>query len=145
MKKIIISLLLGCVTLTGVAQSTSPRWGNPPTQDNTGRVLTYIYTAPAFVSADTIKANAYSTVVKMGTLTAAQSVVGNVTLCHAGDNLKFMFTCDTLTAGRVVTFSTNFITSTSGGTITVKKSKKATISFIFDGAAWVETSRAVGY
>ncbi len=85
-------------------------------------------------------ANAYETIVKMGTLTGAQTVRATVTNCHVGDKLEIIFTCDTLTAGRVVTFSTGFVVTAS--TLTVDQNQKATICFIFDGVAWIETSRA---
>lgn len=141
MKKFITFLALtfvfsGCV----FAQFTTPRFSTTPNGNNTGSGLTYKYSTVTFTSPYAVPSNAYETIVKMGTLTAAQTLTATVTSCHVGDKLEIIFTADTLTAGRVVTFSTGFIVSAS--TLTVDASQKATISFIFDGVAWIETARA---
>lgn len=136
----LFTISLFCSTFELDAQATVPRFGTTKNKDNTGRVLTYKYSTPTYRATDTIVANAYETIVKMGTLTGAQTIRATLTNCKVGDKLEIMFTCDTLTAGRVVTFSTGFVVSAS--TLTVDASQKATISFIFDGVAWIETARA---
>jgi len=140
MKKFLLLSALFAFSLCMNAQITTPRFGTTKNKDNTGRVLTYKYESVTYTATDTVVANAYETIWKMGTLTGAQTLRATVTNCHVGDKLEIMFTCDTLTAGRVVTFSTGFVVSAS--TLTVDASQKATISFIFDGVAWIETARA---
>ncbi len=132
-----------CASLLTFGQATSPRFGTLKNQDNTGRVLTYKYSTPTLADAGdsvAISPNASKTIYNAAALTHAKTVkVGKVN-AKVCDELIFIFTSDTLTAGRVVTFSTNFVVSAS--TLTVDASQKATISFIFDGVAWIETSRA---
>lgn len=126
------------------AQSTSPRWGGgPPQNDNTGRILTYAVITVTTTTATTVsyqKPNAYETVIIVGTVAHALTDSLSVSNAFVGDNVTFVFTGDTLTAGRVVTFG-NHIKSV--GTLTVPKSKKATATFIFDGVAWIETGRGI--
>ena len=140
MKKIFTVLAIIGMVFTLSAQITTPRFGTTAGRDNTGRVTTYAYSAPVYAATYTVNANASETFVKMGTLTGAQTVTANVTNSHVADKLVFMFTADTLTAGRVVTFSTNIVYTAA--TFTVDASQKATASFVFDGVKWIETGRA---
>ncbi len=139
MKKLFAIAIIGLLSLGSFAQSTSPRFGTTPSKDNTGRVMTYKYVAPAYASSYAVVANASETTVRIDSLTGAQTLTATLTNCYAADQLTIIFKADTLTAGRVVTFSTGFV---SAGTLTVDKSQKAAIHFTFDGVAWIETSRA---
>lgn len=137
MKKLLSIAFIG-LALSLSAQITTPRFGTTGNKDNTGRVLTLAYITPSFASSYAIVANASKTFVKMAELTGAQTLTATVTKCQVGDELHVMFLCDTLTAGRVVTFSTNLKAS---GTLTVAKNKRAAIHFVFDGTYWVATGR----
>lgn len=140
MKKLLsIFALVGLFAFASSAQITTPRFGTTPNKDNTGRVLTYKLIEPAFATPYAVVANAYETTVRIDSLTAAQTLTATVTNCRIADKLTIIFKADTLTAGRVVTFSTGFV---SAGTLTVDKSQKASILFTFDGVKWVETARA---
>lgn len=141
MKKFLSISICLLFLLTGMdAQYTTPRFGTTPSSDNTGRSLTYKYAAPVFSSTVTITANAFETIVKVGKLTGAQTDTAVIARCHLGDRLTILYLADTANAGRVVTFGANFV---SDGTLTVADSKKASVSFIFDGVAWIETSRFI--
>ncbi len=133
MKKFLSIIFLVTLTLGGFAQSTSPRFGVGANQDNTGRVLTYKYLAPAYSATYTVVANAYETTVKFGQLTGAITLVANVTQSYAADKLSMIFVADG--TNRVVTFSTGFA---SGGNITVNASTTMTVNFVFNGVGWVE-------
>ena len=144
MKKFLAIITLSlCIIVGASAQHTLPRWGGgPPTNDNTGRVLTYELKTVTTTSATATayqKPNAFMTIIKVSTLRHALTDSLNVTNAYVGDQVVFHFVCDTLTGGRVVTFGNHI---TSSGTLTVDASQKATASFMFDGTAWVETSRA---
>lgn len=133
MKKFLSILMLLTVTLFASGQYTTPRFGVLKNQDNTGRVLTYAYQAPAFSTPLAITCNAYETTVKIGTLTGALTLTAPVTACHLGDKLNLLLTDDG--SGRVVTFSTGFA---SGGNITLGASQKVSIYFVFNGVGWYQ-------
>jgi hypothetical protein len=144
MKKLFLILtLFSGLFLT--AQSTLPRWGaGPPQEDNTGRILPYVYGAVTTVSTTSLVShlpNAWQTIYKIGTLTHALRDSLSTKKAYVGDKVIFVFTADTLTAGRVVTFGSGSVKSYSA--LTVPASKKATAQFIFDGAAWIEVSRTL--
>jgi len=146
MKKFLALSFLLCLTLASFGQFQTPRFGLFANEGNTGASLTYKTVKKAFAATDSINPNAYYTFYQnTDSLRGAKTVKAKVTNAHLGDKLEMEFVSDTLAAGRVITFSTGFITTTSGGTITAKKSKKAIICFIFDGVAWIEESRSVQY
>lgn len=134
MKKFLFALAICALGVTcSIAQNALPRWGaGPPSQDNTGRVLTYVYSAKTYTSTLTLKPNAYQTIVATSSLTGAMTINATVTSCYAGDRLTIVLQADTLTAGRVVTLGGNFLYKSSGSTITVAANKSAVIEFIFD-------------
>jgi hypothetical protein len=145
MKKFLFIITCSLCVIFASAQSTLPRWGGgPPQNDNTGRVLTYelkTVTTTTATSTAVQKPNAFQTIIKVGTLQRALTDSLSIANAYVGDEAIFVFTADTLTAGRVVTFNSNSLKS--AGTLTVPKSKKATASFIFDGTLWIEKSRAL--
>lgn len=131
------------------AQSVLPRWGSgAPQNDNTGRILTYSVLSTTTGTATAVayqKPMTYGTIIKVGTLTHALTDSLSTAYSFLGDVVTFVFTADTLTAGRVVTFGNNI---KSAGTLTVPNSKsshsgEATATFVFDGAKWTEVSRAI--
>jgi hypothetical protein len=134
MKKILSVILL--VGLFSAAQAQ--RFGTTPSHDNTGRKLTYAYSAPAFASTKYLTPNASWTYYNMGKLTGAQTDSLSTANAQLGDVVIYSFLCDTLTAGRVVTFSGHNAVS---GTLTIAKNKRGAITFIYDGAYWVATGR----
>ncbi len=145
MKKLFSLLAIAMLfSVTIFAQSTLPRWGGgPPQNDNTGRILTYAVITVTTTSATAVsyqKPNAFESVIIVGTLKHALTDSLSITNAFVGDRVTFIFTADTLTAGRVVTFGTHV---KSAGTLTVPVSKKASASFIFDGVAWIEKGRAL--
>ncbi len=145
MKKLFSLVIIATMFAVSVsAQSTSPRWGGgPPQNDNTGRILTYASKAVTTTSATAVSyqvVSAWETIITVGTLKRALTDSLSIKYSYLGDRVTFIFTADTLTAGRVVTFGNNI---KSAGTLTVPVSKKATASFIFDGVIWVETKRAL--
>ena len=152
MKKIASTLFLVALFATNVnAQSTTPRWGSgPPTNDNTGRVLTYNVISVVTNTATAVayqKPNAWKTVIHVGTLTHALTDSLSIANAYDGDEVTFVFSADTLTAGRVVTFGNHLY---SAGTLTVPNSKSshsgtATATFIYDGqkSRYTEKSRTI--
>jgi hypothetical protein len=134
MKRIIsILTVIMLVAFTATAQTTTPRFGTTKNQDNTGRVLTYGYSAPAYAASIAIKPNAYETTVKFATLTGALTLTSTNTSCYAADKLSLIFVADG--TNRVVTFSTGFA---SGGNITVNSGTTMTVNFAFNGSGWVQ-------
>ncbi|CAB4136040.1 hypothetical protein UFOVP579_12 [uncultured Caudovirales phage] len=142
MKNLIVLLIaLVSFTLTTTAQSTTPRWGNGVSSDNTGRALNWKYqTVTDATGADstTLAPSAYQTVVRVAVIDSFYFKSPVVTKSYAGDNLMIVASG---ASGKKVKFAgTNFI---SAGTATISTNGRAVICFIFDGAVWVEKSRVV--
>jgi hypothetical protein len=138
MKKLIfLSLAVIGFTFASVAQSTTPRFGTTPNKDNTGRVLTYSYSAPAYASTITVAPKHFETIYKVDSLTGNPSVVTTLTNAYAGDRITFIFAAKG--AARTVTFSTGM---TPSATLVVDSAQVATATFMFSGSKFVEVSRA---
>ncbi len=135
MKNLFLLIFSVALSFGAMAQSTTPRFGTKPSDDNTGRVLTYKYLTPAYAASIAINPSAYSTTVKFGTLTGALTLTSVVASSFATDNLKLIFLADG--TNRVVTFSTGF---SSGGNVTVNAGTTMTVNFTFDGVGWVQNS-----
>lgn len=136
-----------CLALTSGAQSTTPRYGITTSADNTGRVLTYGWNATAdHAGTDTIKFTpaAWETIVRPGTLVDSVAYkITSVKNSYAGDRMTFIVTAPS--GGGVFKFvGSNIKTGSSGARISMAANTRATISFIFDGAYWVELHRVTG-
>lgn len=120
--------------------STTARFplATAPNQDNTGRILTGEYQAPVYAASLALKLSAAKTVVAVAQLTGALSITAEVTRPQIGDELVILLNTDA--TQRIVTLSTGIAAS---GTITIPASKRASFTATFDGAAWVETGRAI--
>jgi hypothetical protein len=125
--------------------ATTPRFAGEAGKDNTERLVKNDYQTPAYAATLTIvpKVNIGKTLVIPATLTGAVTLnigVGSATTDpFVGDTMTFILTSDT--TSRTVTFGTG-ITATSVS-IAPAISKSATITFMFNGTAWMEVSRAV--
>lgn len=115
-----------------------PRFGLLKNEDNTGRVLTNAKLAPAYAASVTIVPNASRTFVIPADLTGALSLVATTSLSQDCDELVCVFKASG--ANRVVTFSTGFA---SAGTLTVLSGKSGSVSFVYNGTAFVEKCRAL--
>ncbi len=133
MKKIFVVATFLMIASFVSAQSTSPRFGTPPSGDNTGRVLTYLYQSKAYVATDTIKANAYEVTVKYAAITGAMTIKANVTTAHVTDKLNLVLVPDD--TARLVTLSTGFAVASK---ILLAPNSKVVVAFTFNGTAWVK-------
>ncbi len=118
--------------------SPTPRFINTPFYDNTGRVLTYDYQTPAYAPTIAVVTDEYYTLVKPARLTGAVTISADVTTPKIGDILEFVFAADG--TNREVTYDTGFA---SAGTLTVVASKFGATRFMYNGAVWQETGRAL--
>jgi hypothetical protein len=124
--------------------ATTPRFTGEAGKDNTERLVKNDYQTPVWAASIAIitKPNCAKTLVVPGTLGGATTITITPVAASAdpyiGDTITFILTSDT--TSRTVTFGTNF---TSTGTIAPAISKSATITFMFNGTAWMEVSRAV--
>lgn len=114
------------------------RFGGNEYRDKSSNSLQNDYQTPAYAASIAIVAKAYNTVVKVDQLTGALSLTIDTTVPYVGDKIQFLFAADA--TNRTVTFSTGFAPS---ATLAITASKKGSASFTFDGAAWVETGRAI--
>lgn len=115
-----------------------PRFGLLKNEDNTGRVLTFAKLTPAYAASVTIVPNAAKTYVIPADLTGALSLVATVSQSQDCDELVCVFKASG--ANRVVTFSTGFA---SAGTLTVLSGKSGSVTFVYNGTAFVEKCRAL--
>jgi len=141
MKKFLGIIVLMLAVLLVSAQSTSPRFGILKSQDNTGRSLNYNYvTATDAAGFDSIKTapNAYETIYNL-TISTDSLRFGSpsLTKCATGDIIKIIV--QSASTGKKLTFKSPYIVGQ--GTITTTTKGKAVVSFIFDGAKWVELYR----
>lgn len=145
MKNILTLLVLTAFALCAKAQSSTPRFGTTPNQDNTGRSLTYKYiTKTDATGADTLRitTNAYVTIVK-ATVVDSLAFAPILTKAYAGDKLEFLIT-NSAGSGHLAKFvGANWQVGTGGASLALTASKRATISFEFDGTYWVERCRTV--
>ena len=141
MKKL-ISFLIAIIAIVSVnAQSTSPRWGSAKNEDNTGAVLTWKYVALAdAIGADSVilSPNAYNSVYKIALTDSVYFKSPVLKNSYVGDNL--ILVANGASGAKIKFSSTLLVTS---GTATLSSGGKAIIKFIFDGAKWVESDRAV--
>mgnify|MGYP000190360730 CR=1 FL=1 len=125
--------------------STEVRFSGATGRDNTGAAALHDHQEKAYAAsvAITVKDNAAHSTVRIGQCTGALTVTAGVgtstTGPKVGDRMTVLLSCDG--TGRVVTWSTGFA---GPGTLTLVASKKAVASFMFDGTAWLETSRSIG-
>ena len=101
MKKIIFLALLA-FSLNASAQIATPRFGTTAGRDNTGRVLTYGYSEPAYAATITVVPDRFETIYKVATLTGNASIVTTVTNAHVGDRIVFLFTADATGASELM-------------------------------------------
>lgn len=122
--------------------ATISRFSGLPSDDNTSRILTNAYLTPDYAASIAIVPSTAHTVVKVGTLTGDAAITIGVgtssTPPYVGDTVTLLFAASG--ANRTVTFSTGFLPS---ATLVVVDAKFGSASFMFDGAAWVETARAL--
>lgn len=127
--------------------STTPRFGGQPNKENTERAIKRGYLAPVYAATIALLAAGYDSInayhlVNPGVLTGAVTftipVGTSTTGPMVGDVVEFLLTPDG--TSRVATFGTGFAPN---GTLSVTTAKYATISFVFNGTAWVEKGRTV--
>lgn len=124
---------------------TTARFGlnMPKNADNRSANLLNDYQTPAYAASIAIatKPSAASTLVNVSPLTGALTLTADVSSAYVGDKLTILLSADNNAGGRVVTFSTGF--AATAATLTVGQSLPASISFVFNGTKWLETSRSV--
>lgn len=121
-----------------MATSRFPTVSTSPQQDNTGRIVTYDYQAPAYAATISPSIVASKTVIGPIALTGALTLNPAIASSLIGDEIIASFTNGTAGA-LVVTLGANCSVT---GTLSVAAGKKGTITLYFDGATWVETGRA---
>jgi hypothetical protein len=140
MKKLFFILAV-FISATTFAQSTSPRFGTVPGDDNTGRVITHKYvTLTDAVGADTVtmKPNASETFYRVSVVDSLYFASPNITRSYAGDKIIIVATG---ASGKKIKFAgTNLVTT---GTATLSSGGSGVIQLLFNGAKWVEVDRTI--
>ena len=148
-KSIVISLLVltsSLFTALCSAQSTSPRFGTVPNDDNTGRTLTYYYFTPTDVGfKDTAKItpHGFETFIQP-TDSIKDTIVFRAynTSSYVCDRMEAQFVGANAGTNKKIIFGTGF--SGPNTTISITSKTAYHITFIFDGNAWRETSYEAG-
>lgn len=124
--------------------STAARFPGTVNTENTDRGLKRGYQAPAYAATITLAidvADGYTLVAPAaltGAVTFAVNVGSSTTPPYVGDRIQFLLVSDGTT--RTATFGTGFAPN---GTLAITTAKYASIDFIFNGTAWIETGRTV--
>lgn len=143
MKKYFIAIIVLAFSINAIAQSTSPRFGTAKNQDFTARQLNYKIGTVTDASGNdtvTVTPNAFQTYNKL-TMTDSVSIKFAPASSYYGDNYKLIVTGASGT--KVVKFVGSYVTLGATGEMRLTSTKGAVITFIFDGAKWVEQSRVL--
>jgi hypothetical protein len=138
MKNLILIVAL-CVSVAAFSQSTSPRFGTLKNQDNTYRVLTLKKAAIVDAAGNdtlSVSPNAFRTYVTCTAVDSFSVRVGSVATSYFGDNLQLIVSG---TTGKIVKFvGANIL---ANGNATLSTNGRVIVTFVFDGAKWVEAAR----
>jgi hypothetical protein len=142
MKKAILALVLCFSVALASAQSTTPRFGTVPGRDNTYRVLTNSYASFTDVAGNdgtAVTPATFNNVYRVALLDSFTFTQPVVTKSKAADNITIIASAASGTP-KLKFSGSNWVTA---GTATLSTGLRAVITFIFDGAKWVESSRVV--
>ena len=141
MKKILFAAFALFVFSASKAQTTTPRYGTSRNQDATYRGLNLGYSAITDAAGNdsvTIAPTRYWTNYKV-TLTDSLSFANPTTTgCYFGDVLVLIASGSSGNKLKFTTAATKFKTA---GTATLSTGARTVITFVFDGANWVECAR----
>ena len=137
MKKLVFLFASVIGVSCSFAQTTTPRFGMPPGDDNTGRVLTYGYKAATIATNISLLPKYYETFFTVATTSISPTFSANVSYSYLGDKMT-VFIASNSTGTRTLTIGTNMIGSAA--TQTLAASKKAVFEFRFDGAKYIQTA-----
>ncbi len=138
MKKLLSLLLLFSITL-GFSQR-GYRYSIIPGTDNRYTIPYKEIKAITYAASKTVAPTQEETTYDFAQLTGNLTAIATITPCYTGDRMTCLFVADG--TDRVVTFSTGF---SANGTLTVPASTRATVSFVFNGSAWKESTRQTSY
>jgi hypothetical protein len=145
-KYMLFALCALMITCGAAAQSASPRWGLPPSSGNTGNNLTYFYGSPSVtLTKDTIFVypSAYSNDFYL-TLPADSAYFVRITTLagsYKGDRMTLIASGG---SGSSIILDPAFpVDIKAGSTATLSTKGRAILTYVFDGAYWVECSRIV--
>ena len=144
MRKRIYIALVACLLFAtaGFSQSTTPRYGTTPNQDNTGRILTFRFvTLTDAAGADSVVARPrdYETTYRVTLVDSFTFKQPVITSCYAGDYVTIIASAASGTP-KLKFIGSNWITA---GSATLSTGLRAVIRLVFDGSKWVEVSRVV--
>ena len=127
--------------------SITPRFTGLKNKDNTDRMIKRGYLAPVYAATLALDALGYNVInayhlINPAALTGAVTITNTVGSAvdgpQVGDKIEFLLQSDA--TSRTVTFGTGFLPS---GPLVPTTGKYATILFIFNGVAWLESFRTV--
>lgn len=141
MKHIIFAIAALLITSTAFAQSTSPRFGITIGGDNTYRVLNNDYTSVTEAAGNdtlTFRPTKHTNYYRLTMTDSTTFSISSVANSYAADEIVIIASG---TSGDLLKFiGSNLLTA---GTATFTTNERAIITLVFDGAKWVEASRAV--
>jgi hypothetical protein len=142
MKKLLLIAMLGLFVNVANAQTVTPRYGITKNNDNTGRVLTWTSnTITPTSTLVTVAPNAYQSLITIASTSISPTFTANLKRSYLSDRINLLVTPNS-TGTRTLTFGTGSFIGTAT-TMTVAASKQALVTFIFDGAKYMEISRSV--
>jgi hypothetical protein len=142
MKKILLIAMIGLFASCAIAQTVTPRFGIKKNDDNTGRVLTWTTnTITPTSTLVTIAPNAYNSLITIASTSISPTFTSSLKRSFLDDRVNLLVTPNS-TGTRTLTFGTGAFIGTAN-TMTVAANKQALVTWIFDGAKYMEVSRSV--
>lgn len=141
MKKIFFALAFTFLAITSFAQSTLPRFGTNPNQDNTFRTLTgHFFAIRDTTGFDSVNVhpNGYENIYTIHLLDSFSVATPVITQSFCGDKIRFIV--QGASATKLQFKGSNWITT---GTATLSTKGRAIIDFVFDGTNYTEVTRTV--
>lgn len=136
MKKLLFLFCFIATTIVSFGQQAGVRYNIVPEGGGPFVLVNSEIQTLTYASTKAVATTHAETIMQFASLTGAITINATVTDCYKGDKLYCQFATDG--TARVVTFGTNFVTSS---TLTIPASSWAESVFLFNGAKWVEVTR----
>lgn len=144
--KTYLTLLLVAFSVAVNAQNLFPKYGTLPSDDNTGRVLTYGFNNSNDVAGNdtlTVVARDFETIVRpTANIVDSVNVKAPLNWASVGDRLT-VFVSKGTSNGAVRFPSTYFICDVSANRYTISANKSAVFVFRCNGSKWILQSKVI--
>lgn len=145
MKKALFFLFALTVAVAVNAQNTAPRFQTQTYGRSVSYKLNDYKALTDTTGADTLSIypKAGKTIIKLAVVDSIALKFASVKNSYVGDEVLIVATNASGASHLIKILSTNTVPASTGGTVTLASTLGAVIRYVFNGAKWVEASRAV--